>query len=70
MDRAITRRDFLSGVDPRVAGRGAPLAAGPPALGRIAIANGDAADYAMAEASFGEAYRAVREVLRQLAIRS
>jgi spermidine dehydrogenase len=34
-------------------------------FGRIAIANSDAADYAMAEASFGEAYRAVREVLRE-----
>ena len=32
-------------------------------FGRIAIANSDAANNAMAEASFSEAYRAVREVL-------
>jgi spermidine dehydrogenase len=32
-------------------------------FGRIAIANCDAANYAMAEASFGEAHRAVRELL-------
>jgi spermidine dehydrogenase len=32
-------------------------------FGRIAIANCDAANYAMAEASFAEAHRAVREVL-------
>jgi spermidine dehydrogenase len=33
------------------------------AFGRIAIANCDAANYAMAEASFSEAHRAIREVL-------
>jgi hypothetical protein len=32
-------------------------------FGRIAIANCDAADNAMTEASLGEAYRAVREVV-------
>jgi spermidine dehydrogenase len=32
-------------------------------FGRIAIANCDAANYAMAEASFSEAHRAIREVL-------
>ena len=32
-------------------------------FGHIAIANHDAANNAMAEASFGEAYRAVNEVL-------
>ena len=32
-------------------------------FGRIAIANSDAANYAMTESSFSEAYRAVREVL-------
>lgn len=32
-------------------------------FGRIAVANSDAANYAMTESSFSEAYRAVREVL-------
>jgi len=32
-------------------------------FGRIAIANCDAANNAMTEASFGEAHRAIREVL-------
>jgi spermidine dehydrogenase len=34
-------------------------------FGRIAIANCDAANYAMAEASLGEAHRAIRELLRE-----
>lgn len=64
--RRITRRDFLNGT--RIGLTGAALSPrielfGRQPLGRIAIANSDAAASAYTDAAIDQAHRAVRELL-------
>jgi hypothetical protein len=59
LNRSISRRDFLNGVTSSPA---RPAVRGRRPLGRVAIANSDAAASPHTDAAIDEAYRAVMEI--------